>query len=93
MIKVEVTKEFTLGRFDEIKNIKRIGRSEIGRLYVGDVFECNNDLCEYLLGNNRINSAVVKVIEVIPEFKDEHKEKVVEEEKPKKSTKKKSSKK
>ena len=67
MIKVEVIEEFTLRKFNELKNILRKGKEEDGRLFVGDTFECDEKITDYLTGNNPINRAVVKVIEVIPE--------------------------
>lgn len=93
MIKVEVIREFTLGRYDELKNIARKSFDEKNRLFVGDTFECSKEMADYLMGANTNGDVVVKVIEVIPELKDEPQEEVVEEAKPKKSTKKKSSKK
>lgn len=67
MIKVEVIEDFTLQKFGEIKNIERKGKSQEGKLFIGDIFECNEKMADYLTGNNSINRAVVKVIEVIPE--------------------------
>lgn len=67
MIKVEVIEKFTLKNFDELKNIKRRNFDEKGTLFVGDTFECNKDMVDYLTGNNPLNKAVVKVIEVKPE--------------------------
>lgn len=86
MIKCEVIKGFTLGRFNELQNIQRKGTNKVGELFVGDTFECEKELADYLLGDNKLNEAFVKVIEVIP--KEEPKA-----EKPKKTTKKKTSKK
>ena len=48
MIKVEVIKEFTLARFNELKNVQRKEKEVQGRLFVGDIFECNADMVEYL---------------------------------------------
>ena len=71
MIKVGVIEEFTLGRFNEITNLKRareVDEKATGnRLMVGDTFECQKDLADYLLGDNPIKRPVVKVIEIIPE--------------------------
>lgn len=95
MIKVEALQDFTLSRFDEIENIERVRMNEKGRIFIGDKFECEKELCDYLLGANPLGKAVVKVIEVIPakvEIKEESKEEKVIEEKPK-TTKKKSTKK
>ena len=68
MIKCEVVKEFTLSRFDELKNINRKRIDTKGKLYVGDTFECNKEMVDYLMGNNKDKQVVVKVIEVEPEF-------------------------
>ena len=69
MIKVEVIEEFTLERFDELKNIQRKSIEVKGRLFVGDTFECDEDMVKYLTGNNEQGKTVVKVIEVKPEIK------------------------
>lgn len=67
MIKCEVIETFTLSKFNELKNIKRKNLEETGRLFVGDTFECDKNMAEYLLGNNKNNRAYIKVIEVIPD--------------------------
>ena len=67
MIKCEVTREFTLGKFDELKNIKRKNVDTHGRLYLGDTFECDEEMAKYLTGNNTNEDIVVKILEVIPE--------------------------
>ena len=67
MIKVKVIEDFTLQEFDKLKNIIRKGKEQEGKLFIGDIFECNEKMADYLTGNNSINRAVVKVIEVIPE--------------------------
>lgn len=67
MIKVEVTEDFTLEKFNELKNIIRKTKEQEGKLFIGDIFECDEKMADYLTGNNSINRAVVKVIEVIPE--------------------------
>lgn len=67
MIKVEVINEdFTLERFNELKNITRKSVAEKGKLFKGDTFECDEKMVDYLTGNNPLNKVVVKVIEVEP---------------------------
>ena len=89
MIKVEATQQFTLAKFNEIANLKRNSQDAPGTIFVGDTFDCSQEMVEYLTGNNSKGVVVVKVIEVIP---DEVKK--VEESKPIiKPAKKKSSKK
>lgn len=67
MFKVEVLEEFTLGRFDELKNIQRKAREEKGKLFVGDIFECDQEMADYLLKDNALKRAFVRVVEIIPE--------------------------
>ena len=90
MIKVKAKESFTLGRFDEIKNLKRFGQTKEGWIGKDDEFECEKDLADYLLNKveNPIKRAVVQVIEV---KKEAAKEEVKEEKKKvvKKTTKKK----
>ena len=71
MIKVEVIEEFTLERFDELKNIQRKGNDVKGRLFTGDEFECTKELADYLLGGNALKRPFIKIIEVKPEKKTE----------------------
>ena len=69
MIKCEVIKEFTLKRFNELKDIKRKNFDTKGKLYIGDTFKCDEDIVKYLTGNNDEGEVVVKVVEVEPEIK------------------------
>lgn len=69
VIKVQVIRPFTLGRFNEITNIIRKNIEKDGMLFEGDIFECSQDLAEYLTGKNEKGDVVVKIIEVIPESK------------------------
>lgn len=66
MIKCEVIKDFTLGKFDELKNVKRrnVNRNKHKELYIGDTFECDEKMAKYLLGDNPKNDKVVKIIEM-----------------------------
>ena len=65
-IKVEVITQFTLARFDEITNIKRVNAKKDGMLFVGDTFECSKEMAEYLSGKNEKGNIVVRIIEVEP---------------------------
>ena len=38
-------------------------------MFVGDTFECDEKMADYLTGGNKLNKVVVKVIEVIPKEK------------------------
>lgn len=92
MVKCEVIEKFNLKDFAKLKNIKRVAKNVEGKLFVGDTFECDETMADYLTGNNVLKKAVVKVIEVAKkETTKEAKivEEVIKEEKPKKSNKKK----
>jgi hypothetical protein len=64
MIKVEAIENFDLKDFDKLQNIKRKSINVKGRLNKGDIFECDKEMCDYLLGNNMLNKKVVKIIEI-----------------------------
>ena len=89
MIKCEVIEKFNLKDFAKLKNIKRVAKNVEGKLFVGDTFECDETMADYLTGNNVLKKAVVKVIEVAK--KEPTKDaKIIEEiikEQPKKKTK------
>lgn len=70
VFKCEVIERFTLGKFDELKNIVRKeerNNERHGELFVGDTFECDKNMVDYLTGANDKEKVVVKVIEVTPE--------------------------
>ena len=67
MIKVRVIESFTLVEYDKLKNIQRKSIEEKGKLFIGDTFECDKEMAEYLLGNNKNNRPYIKIIEIIPE--------------------------
>ena len=101
MVKVEAIKEFTLEKFDKLENIKRNKQFqyEDKKIYIGDTFECDEEMAKYLTGGNSKNKIVVKVLEVVPDEPinepiidkkvEEVQESVKEEVKKPKSTKKK----
>ena len=91
MIKVEAIEKFTLGKFNELKNIVRKSVDTPGQLNEGDVFECTAEMYEYLNGKNAKGKVVVKLIEVMPDKKPKTVEAL--EEKPKTTTKPKTTKK
>lgn len=72
MIKLEALEDFTLKKFDEIKNIIRKDKEEKGKIFYGDIFVCEKELAEYVTNTgkepNPANRAVAKIIEVMPEI-------------------------
>lgn len=65
IIKCEAIKEFSLEKFDKLKNVKRRNKDIYKRLFIGDTFGCDEQMAKYLLGNNSKNKIVVKIIEVL----------------------------
>ena len=64
MIKVEVTKNFRISEYNKIYNIQRVDNKQpYNKLIVGDTFECEEEMCRHLLGEDD-NNPVVKIIEV-----------------------------
>ena len=91
MIKVEVIESFTFGDFNKIKDSlirKDFNKSEEGKLYRGDIFECDQNTCEYLTGTNAKGKVVVKVIEIAPDPVQKVEEQPKKEKKPYQSRKK-----
>ena len=66
MIRVEAIEDFTLKEFRKIRNIKRKLLNVDGKLFIGDTFECDEDMVKYLTGGNLHGKTVVKVIEFEP---------------------------
>lgn len=93
MIKCIVTEDFSLREYGKLTNITRKARNVEGKLFVGDTFECDNEMAEYLTGKNPLNKVVVDVIEVKEAKVVEEKEETTEVKEPKKTTKKKTTKK
>jgi hypothetical protein len=71
MIKCEVIENFTLEKFNELKDVQKVIKRKDNEFGVRDTFECEKEMADYLTGNNPLNKTVVKVIEVIPEIKAE----------------------
>ena len=67
MIKCEVIENFTLEKFNQLKNVQKVIKRKDNEFGVRDTFECKREMADYLTGNNALNKVVVKVIEVIPE--------------------------
>lgn len=89
MKKCEVKEYFTLKKFDELKNLVRAdenNNAKNGELYVGDTFDCTEEMCNYLNGDNKYNKSY---IDVIGENKEETNEEPKEEKKENKKTSKK----
>lgn len=62
----QVIKGFTLKDFKKIKIVKRIGKSEKGRLFRGDILECDEQMANYLLKDNKKQEPFIEILEIIP---------------------------
>ncbi len=65
MIKCEVTEYFTLKKFNELENIVRANENnntKDGELFVGDTFDCTEEMAKYLTGDNDDKIVVVKIL-------------------------------
>ena len=70
MVKVQAIRQFTLSDYDKIKDtLQRKTINRDGTIFEDDIFECNETMAKYLMGNNDNGVIVVKVLEYIPETK------------------------
>jgi len=96
MFRGTVVKRFTLGsnpeyKFEDLKIISRKDRNVEGELFVGDVIEGSNKMCEYLQGGNPTKEAYLddETLETFPDEKEiekEEKTKKIEKKVTKKTT-------
>ena len=64
MVKVQAIMDFTYKEYDKIQE---------GKIFAGDIFNVEDEEALYLTGKNKNNIVAVKVLEVIPEIKEEKK--------------------
>ena len=70
MIRCEVTRSFTLGKYKELINVVKVITRKENEFDKGDTFECDEEMAKYLTGNNANGDVVVRIIEVVPEEKE-----------------------
>lgn len=73
MVKVQAIIDFTYKKYDEIQNLNSLDEIEKGTIFKEDIFEVEDKEALYLTGKNKNNIVAVKVLEVIPEIKEEKK--------------------
>ena len=78
MVKVQAIIDFNYKNYNKIKDLQPANKMQEGKIFAGDIFNVEDDEAKYLTGENKNKIVAVKVLEVIPEIK--------EEEKPKKRT-------
>lgn len=73
MVKVQAIIDFSYKKYGEIQNLNSLDKIEKGTIFTGDIFEVEDKEALYLTGKNKNNIVAVKVLEVIPEIKEEKK--------------------
>lgn len=73
MVKVQAIIDFTYKKYDKIQNLNSLGKIEKGKIFKEDIFEVEDKEALYLTGKNKNNIVAVKVLEIIPEIKEEKK--------------------
>ena len=73
MVKVQAIIDFSYKKYDKIQNLNSLDEIEKGTIFTGDIFEVEDKEALYLTGKNKNKIVAVKVLEVIPEIKEEKK--------------------
>ena len=73
MVKVQAIIDFNYKNYTKIKDLQSANKIQEGKIFAGDIFEVEDEEALYLTGKNKNKIVAVKVIEVIPEIKEEKK--------------------
>ena len=73
MVKVQAIIDFNYKNYNKIKDLQPTNKIQEGKIFAGDIFNVENDEAKYLTGENKNKIVAVKVLEVIPEIKEEKK--------------------
>ena len=73
MVKVQAIIDFNYKNYNKIKDLQPANKIQEGKIFAGDIFNVEDDEAKYLTGENKDKIVAVKVIEVIPEIKEEKK--------------------
>ena len=73
MVKVQAIIDFSYKNYNKIKDLQPANKIQEGKIFAGDIFNVEDDEAKYLTGENKNNIVAVKVLEVIPEIKEEKK--------------------
>lgn len=73
MVKVQAIMEFTYKNYNKIKDLQPANKIQEGKIFTGDIFNVEDEEALYLTGENKDKIVAVKVLEVIPEIKEEKK--------------------
>ena len=73
MVKVQAIIDFNYKNYTKIKDLQPENKIQEGKIFAGDIFNVEDDEAKYLTGENKNKIVAVKVLEVIPEIKEEKK--------------------
>lgn len=73
MVKVQAIIDFNYKNYIRIKDLQPANKIQEGKIFAGDIFEVEDDEAKYLTGENKNKIVAVKVLEVMPEIKEEKK--------------------
>ena len=73
MVKVQAIIDFNYKNYNKIKDLQPANKIQEGKIFTGDIFNVEDEEALYLTGKNKNNIVAVKVLEVIPEIKEEKK--------------------
>ena len=73
MVKVQAIIDFNYKNYNKIKDLQPINKMQKGKIFAEDIFYVEDYEAKYLTGENKNNIVAVKVLEVIPEIKEEKK--------------------
>ena len=73
MVKVQAIIDFNYKNYNKIKDLQPANKIQEGKIFARDIFNVEDDEAKYLTGKNKNKIVAVKVLEVIPEIKEEKK--------------------
>jgi DNA-directed RNA polymerase subunit F len=73
MVKVQAIIDFNYKNYNKIKDLQPTNKTQEGKIFAEDIFNVEDEEALYLTGKNKNNIIAVKVLEVIPEIKEEKK--------------------
>ena len=87
MIKVRTINPFTLKDYNKLSNVEKLFNREPNAFDIGDTFECDEEMAQYLTGKNEQGLVVDEIVEVIPDIKEKEEKEEIKEQKETKETK------
>ena len=73
MVKVQAIIDFNYKNYTKIKDLQPANKIQEGKIFTEDIFEVEDKEALYITGKNKNKIVAVKVLEVIPEIKEEKK--------------------